>query len=276
MDALDSYNESRVGTDHYQSYTIAVIDSATGLVGGMVGARSWRIFFVGALYVEASHRRLGIGRDLLAKTELLARSIGCDVVYLDTSEFQAPDFYPKFGYRRFATLAIPQGFRRFWLYKRLDEATIAQTVVEHSGPYRMMVDQDPATTNWIVDQLIAFNESKAGPRNARRYAVLAFNSIGEQIGGLLAERSWKMLFVSHLYVEASRRSQGIGRGLLERAEELAQKVGCTIVFLDTFEFEAPEFYRKCGYQQIGQLDVPAGFRRFWFAKDLVDQDENRT
>jgi GNAT superfamily N-acetyltransferase len=153
MDALGSYNTSKVGTDCCQSFTLLVIDSAAGLIGGMVGARTWRIFFVGALYVEASHRRMGIGRDLLAR--------------------------------------------------------------------------------------------------------------------LLAERSWKILFVSHLYVETSGRNQGIGRGLLECAEELAQKVGCTIVFLDTFEFEAPEFYRKCGYQQIGQLDVPAGFRRFWFATDLV-------
>jgi hypothetical protein len=53
------------------------------------------------------------------------------------------------------------------------------------------------------------------------------------------------------------------------AEALAGQVGSATVFLDTFEFQAPEFYRKCGYRQIGQLDVPAGFKRFWFAKQLV-------
>ena len=220
-----------------------------------------------AFYVEAEHRCRGIGRELLRRAELLPRSIGCQVVYLGTSDFQAPDFYPKFGYRRFATLTIPQGFQRFWLYKSLEAIEPAAGI----SPFGLEVITGPGKdiANWIIDRLIAFNESKAGPRNSQRYAILAFNPDGKRIGGLFSERIWKMFSVSHLHVEAPIRGRGVGRELMAQAEALAGQVGSRTVFLDTFEFQAPEFYRKCGYRQIGQLDVPAGFKRFWFAKELV-------
>jgi GNAT superfamily N-acetyltransferase len=273
VEAIGAFNVSKVGPGEDRTYAVVATSPAAGLVGGILCRRFWGVLFVGAFYVEGSHRHRGIGRQLLRKAEVLGRSIGCQVVYLDTSEFQAPGFYPKFGYRRFATLTIPQGFQRFWLYKRLEAIEPAAS----KGPFGFEIITDPGkdVANWIIDRLIAFNESKAGARNSQRYAVLAFNADGEQLGGLLAERSWKMFSVSHLLVEASARGHGIGRDLMALAEALARQVDSTTVLLDTFEFQAPEFYRKCGYQEIGQLNIPVGFRRFWFAKDLVGEDENR-
>jgi GNAT superfamily N-acetyltransferase len=267
VETSGAFNESKVGPSGDGTYAVIATDGAAELLGGILCRRFWGIFFVAAFFIEAEHRYRGIGRELLRHAELLARSIGCEVVYLDTSDFQAPDFYPKFGYRRFATLTIPQGFQRFWLYKRLE-------VIEPAAgkrPFALEVITDPGKdiVNWIIDRLIAFNESKAGPRNPQRYAILAFNPDGKRIGGLFSERIWKMFSVSHLHVEAPVRGRGIGRELMVHAEALAGQVGSTTVFLDTFEFQAPEFYRKCGYRQIGQLDVPAGFKRFWFAKQLV-------
>jgi len=267
LEVLGAFNESKAGPSEDRTYAVVATDRAADLLGGILCRRYWGIFFVAAFFVEAKHRYRGIGRELLREAEVLARSIGCQVVYLDTSEFQAPGFYPRFGYRRFATLTIPRGFQRFWLYKQLEAIEPADS----KRPFALEVITDPGKdiANWIIDRLIAFNESKAGPRNPQRYAVLAFNSDGKRIGGLLSERIWKMFSVSHLQVEAAVQGRGIGRDLMARAEALAAQVGSTTVFLDTFEFQAPEFYLKCGYRQIGQLDIPAGFRRFWFAKDLV-------
>ena len=36
----------------------------------------------------------------------------------------------------------------------------------------------------------------------------------------------------------------------ERKEEEARKRGCQYVLLDTFEFQAPEFYKKKGYREV--------------------------
>jgi ribosomal protein S18 acetylase RimI-like enzyme len=53
------------------------------------------------------------------------------------------------------------------------------------------------------------------------------------------------------------------------AEDLARERGCVGVWLDTFDFQAPEFYRKHGYEQFGRLDdYPPGHQRLFFQKRL--------
>lgn len=47
------------------------------------------------------------------------------------------------------------------------------------------------------------------------------------------------------------RNQHIGSSFLNQAESTAKERGCKYVFLDTFDFQAPEFYKKHG--QLEQL-----------------------
>ena len=52
---------------------------------------------------DASERGRGLGSRLLAAAEEKARDWECRYVWLFTNSFQGPKFYPKFGYRVFAT-----------------------------------------------------------------------------------------------------------------------------------------------------------------------------
>ena len=57
---------------------------------------------------------------------------------------------------------------------------------------------------------------------------------------------------------------------MELAENFARERDCIGVWLDTFDFQAPAFYRKLGYQAFGQLnDYPPGHQRLFFQKRLV-------
>jgi GNAT superfamily N-acetyltransferase len=75
---------------------------AAGLAGSTYG--DW--LFVHDLWVRADPRRRGIGQELLRLAEARARERGCHSAWLDTFSFQAPEFYPKFGYREFGGLII--------------------------------------------------------------------------------------------------------------------------------------------------------------------------
>ena len=86
-----------------------------GLVGNCYAG--W--LFVNLLWVHDELRRRGIGQMLLAEAERHAIEFGCHSAWLDTFSFQAPDFYPKFGYQEFARLDYPPDHLRIFLKKRL-------------------------------------------------------------------------------------------------------------------------------------------------------------
>ena len=91
------------------------------------------------------------------------------------------------------------------------------------------------------------------------------------IGGLIVnlQPGWKWMHLQRLWVEESHRRAGIGRLLVETAEEEGRKRGCLHVAVDTFEFQAPGFYEKQGYHVYAVLeDYPVGHRKFMLRKTL--------
>lgn len=68
------------------------------VVGGAVG-RTWGTCCeLQQLWVEAGHRRRGIGAQLVRALERRAASRGCATFYLETFSFQAPALYRALGY----------------------------------------------------------------------------------------------------------------------------------------------------------------------------------
>ena len=75
--------------------------------------------FVRYLWVSEGLRGRGVGRDLMARAEVLARERGCHSAWLDTFGFQAPGFYEKLGYQEFARLDYPPGHHKQFMCKQL-------------------------------------------------------------------------------------------------------------------------------------------------------------
>jgi 8-oxo-dGTP pyrophosphatase MutT (NUDIX family) len=80
------------------------------------------------------------------------------------------------------------------------------------------------------------------------------------------------LFVDHLWVHGDLRKRGIGRELLRQAEQHAILSGCHSAWLDTFSFQAPQFYQRLGYEVFGALDYPPDHRRLFLKKRLLSPD----
>jgi hypothetical protein len=56
---------------------------------------------------------------------------------------------------------------------------------------------------------------------------------------------------------------------MQAAEKEAKRRGAKNVYVDTFSFQAPEFYKKIGYREFGRLkDFPVGHHRSWLTKAL--------
>ena len=93
---------------------------------------------------------------------------------------------------------------------------------------------------------------------------------GEIIGGILACLAlWNVLSIDTLWVKKEFRNQGIAKQLLSLVEADARIMGCNIVYLSTYDFQAKDFYLKYGYEVYGILDeCPKEHKLYHLSKRL--------
>ena len=79
--------------------------SGTGAIQGGITGYTWGgCCYVTNLWVDASERAKGLGRQLMRAAEEHARRVGCTVMFVDTHTFQAPGFYVRMGYRELVAI----------------------------------------------------------------------------------------------------------------------------------------------------------------------------
>ncbi len=137
--------------------------------------------------------------------------------------------------------------------------------------YQISYVENPEESAWgIIGRGVGdYNEQQAGDNKFQRLCFALYAPGGEIVGGVLGETYFDWLYVDLLWVKEELRGLGHGRRLLTLAEEEAQQRGAKNVYLDTFSFQAPDFYKQCGYEVFGELqDFPPGHQRYFFTKQL--------
>lgn len=79
-----------------------------------------------------------------------------------------------------------------------------------------------------------------------------------------------MLSIDVLWVEEHYRDRDFGTNLMRTIENVAKQLGSRISIVDTFDFQALDFYLKNGYEQFGVIDdCPCpGNKRYYLKKNL--------
>ena len=125
-------------------------------------------------------------------------------------------------------------------------------------------------TDFIRDSLAKFNDERVGADGHTPLNIVEYDSNGNIIGGILGGTYWGWMYVDILWVREDHRKNGIGSRLLAEAEKEAVRRGCHHVHLDTMSWQAPDFYKKHGYEVIGVLpDIPDGNQKYLMMKKLV-------
>jgi GNAT superfamily N-acetyltransferase len=128
----------------------------------------------------------------------------------------------------------------------------------------------PEEREAILVPLRAYNTSKSVTPPLEHIALLIRDDNDDIVGGVYARLFYQWLFIDLLAVPEQARGQGMGTKLMQMAEDLAREKECVGLWLETFEFQAPEFYKKCGYSEIGDIaDYPPGHKHFFFQKRLT-------
>lgn len=100
------------------------------------------------------------------------------------------------------------------------------------------------------------------------FAIL--NDALEMVGGVTAKISYGELHISLLSVDKKVQGHGLGTALMNKVETYAKVHHCHHITVTTFSYQAPEFYKKCGYTELGRVqDFPLkGVEKYYFVKYL--------
>ncbi|MCB9988502.1 MAG: GNAT family N-acetyltransferase [Rhodospirillales bacterium] len=75
------------------------------------------------------------------------------------------------------------------------------------------------------------------------------------------------LYISQLWVDKSLRGTGMGRRLMDEATSIGRERGCGKSWVDTYSYQAPEFYLKLGFEEYERIRRYRGpYDRIFFRK----------
>lgn len=125
----------------------------------------------------------------------------------------------------------------------------------------------------IDEKIVDFNKNYEPFTQPKDFIDLDFhikNESGMVVAGINSLMyCWGILYIDTLFVADNYRNQGFGTRLLNKVEEQAKLMGASLSHLDTFDWQAKDFYLKAGYEVFGTLEgCPPGHKRYYLKKVL--------
>lgn len=132
-------------------------------------------------------------------------------------------------------------------------------------------ETDPAgVEDELRRRLFAFNIATTGFDDGRLLVVDVTDDRGALVGGVFGWTWGGTCFVDLLFVDEDRRRHGLGRAVMAALEQEARDRGCRQIVLATHDFQAPAFYAKLGFVEVGRFaDYPTGGFQVQLAKQLT-------
>jgi ribosomal protein S18 acetylase RimI-like enzyme len=130
-------------------------------------------------------------------------------------------------------------------------------------------DLSAAEVEFLEDRLYEHNVETTGIGDGLSLGVVLRDE-SQNIVAAAAGHTWGgTCELKQVWVAAALRGAGLGRRLLAEAEAEAVRRGCQQLVLTTHSFQAPDFYRKLGFQVISEVpDYPRGHSQLVLRKQL--------
>lgn len=119
----------------------------------------------------------------------------------------------------------------------------------------------------LREGIIGFNEPFIGSKPDKFSVYVKYKE--NIVGGAIVYAHRKSVYVDILWVKDKHRGEGIGAKILKEVEKEAHKRGISESTLDTFSFQAEQFYLKQGYKHLGTIkNYIEGHDRIFMRKKL--------
>jgi GNAT superfamily N-acetyltransferase len=114
---------------------------------------------------------------------------------------------------------------------------------------------DTSTRDRLFRLLGEDNTRRTGRPDRQGFAVLLRDDGDEVIGGLWGVDDFGWAYIALLYVPPALQGRGIGALLMAEAEAIARERSMAGIWVNTYDFQAPGFYRKLGYSTFATLEA---------------------
>jgi ribosomal protein S18 acetylase RimI-like enzyme len=106
---------------------------------------------------------------------------------------------------------------------------------------------NPDDIQFLNDSIIEEHKRKKEMKPLDFFAYFIRDDQGLIVGGCAGDNMYGGLFVGQLWVKEELRGKGYGTQLMSLAEDLARKSQCRFIAVNTFDWEALDFYKKLGF-----------------------------
>lgn len=150
------------------------------------------------------------------------------------------------------------------------------TVDVESIPLAVVEEPDRKDLERLDDRLYEFNAQATGITDGRLLSIFVRDEAGEIQAGVYGWTWGGCCYVRTLWIGESLRRRGLGTRLMKKIEEEARARGAFQILLETHSFQAPDFYRRLGFEAIGVVDdYPGGHRNIIMRKPLGERAAKR-
>jgi N-acetylglutamate synthase-like GNAT family acetyltransferase len=130
-------------------------------------------------------------------------------------------------------------------------------------------DLSPDEIETIEERLYDHNRQAVGRDDGEGLSFVLHDDDGRLIGAI-AGYTWAGISeIRQMWVDPAWRGRGHGRALLEAAIAEAKRRGVSRIWLASYDFQAPTFYERAGFERVAELDDwPEGWRNIILCKRL--------
>lgn len=120
--------------------------------------------------------------------------------------------------------------------------TVSETVI------RRIDEENEAVGAFIHEGFTRYGRQHGVALNYDDFCFTAEDSDGSIAGVVTGRAYYNEVHIGDLIVAEDRRGSGLGSRLVRAVEENYRGRGYDVITLTTFGFQAPEFYKKLGYE----------------------------
>jgi len=136
-------------------------------------------------------------------------------------------------------------------------------------------DPRPELAAFLEECIYEFNSASTGIYDGTLLNASISDDAGRVVAGVSGHTWGGCCTIVLLWVDASLRGTGVGRSLMQAAEDEAMRRGCRQIVLSTHSFQAPRFYEKLGFRRIAAIpNNPVGHQDFIYLKELPSHSDS--